>query len=129
MKRIAIGLVLAVLTFATHLQAQLGGVRPCGRGGLSLTIDRDWALITFALKVRGDNLRALQLAFQDAWDQRSELISAGGNRESLAEEMKKIQGVLDTSVRNVLIQDQMAIFESLRNRGGGGRSGGGRGGR
>ena len=32
------------------MQAQPGGVRPGGRGGPSLTIDRDWTLITFALK-------------------------------------------------------------------------------
>ena len=90
-------------------------------------------MICFAVKVRGDNLRALQLAYQDAWDQRSELMkgmSAGGDRAAMGEEMGKIQAMIDSSVRNILTQEQMNLFESLRNRGGG-RSGGGggRGGR
>ena len=128
MKKIAIVLVLVALSFAAYTQAQPGR-RGGGGGGSSLTIERDWALICFAVKVRGDNLRALQLAYQDAWDQRSELMkgmSAGGDRTAMGEAMGKIQAMLDTSVRNILTQEQMNLFEALRNQGGG-RSGGGRG--
>ena len=130
MKKIAVVLVLVALSFAAYTQAQPGRR---GGGGSSLTIERDWALICFAVKVRGDNLRALQLAYQDAWDQRSELMkgmSASGDRAAMGEEMGKIQAMIDTSVRNILTQEQMSLFESLRNQGGG-RSGGGggRGGR
>ena len=131
MKKIAVVLVLVALSFAAYTQAQPGR-RGGGGGGPSLTIERDWALVCFAVKVRGDNLRALQLAYQDAWDQRSELMKgmSAGDRAAMGEAMGKIQVTLDTSVRNILTQEQMNLFESLRNRGGG-RSGGGggRGGR
>ena len=128
MKKIAVVLVLVALSFAAYTQAQPGR-RGGGGGGPSLAIERDWALICFAVKVRGDNLRALQLAYQDAWDQRSELMkgmSTSGDRTAMGE----IQAMIDTSVRNILTQEQMDLFESLRNQGGG-RSGGGggRGGR
>ena len=78
MKKFAIILVLAVLSFAAYVQAQpgWGGGGRRGGGGPSLTIERDWALISFDLKVRGDNFRALKLAYQDAWDERKELIEA-----------------------------------------------------
>ena len=129
MKKIAVVLVLVALSFAAYTQAQPGRR---GGGGPSLTIERDWALVCFAVKVRGDNLRALQLAYQDAWDQRSELMKgmSAGDRAAMGEAMGKIQVTLDTSVRNILTQEQMNLFESLRNQGGG-RSGGGggRGGR
>ena len=128
MKKIAIVLVLVALSFAAYIEAQPGR-RGSGGGGPSLTIERDWALICFAVKVRGDNLRALKLAYQDAWDQRSELMkgmSAGGDRTAMGEAMGKIQAMLDTSVQNIMTQEQMSLFEALRNQGGG-RSGGGRG--
>ncbi len=127
MKKIAIVLVLVALSFAAYTQAQPGR-RGSGGGGSSLTIERDWALICFAVKVRGDNLRALQLAYQDAWDQRSELMKgmSAGDRAAMGEAMGKIQAMLDTSVQNIMTQEQMSLFESLRNQGGG-RSGGGRG--
>ena len=52
MKKIAVVLVLVALSFAAYTQAQPGR-RGGGGGGSSLTIERDWALICFAVKVRG----------------------------------------------------------------------------
>lgn len=132
MKKIAIVLVLAVLSFAAYVQAQPGGGGRRGGGGPSLTIERDWALITFGLKVRGDNLRALQYAYQDAWDQRKALMEAAatsGDRSQLGLEMGKIQGVVDASVKNILTQEQYALFEVMRKESRGGGGGGGRRGR
>lgn len=134
MKKIAIIFVLAALSFAAYVQAQpgWGGGGRRGGDGPALTIERDWAIISFDLKVRGDNLRALKLTYQDAWDERKELVAAAqesGDRSGLGEEMGRIQGVLDTSVGNILTEDQKTLFDELRSRGGGGRGGGGRGGR
>ena len=131
MKKIAIIFVLAALFFAAYVQAQpgWGGGGRRGGGGPALTIERDWAIISFDLKVRGDNLRALKLTYQDAWDERKKLVAAAqesGDRSGLGEEMGRIQGVLDTSVGNILTEDQKTRFEELRSRGGGGGDRGGR---
>ncbi len=129
MKKWTLLLVLLVVGWGAYVQAQQGGGR--GRGGMPLaTLERDWALLSFELKVGGDQAKALQLAYQAAWDQRREMMSGAGsgNPADTMELVGKIQGELDAAVNNILAPAQLDMFTSLKSRQGGGDDAG-RGGR
>lgn len=130
MNRLTWILALSLVLWSAYVQAQGRGGRG-GRGGMPLaTLDRDWALICFELKVGGDQLKALQLAFQDAWDQRKQLSSGmSGDPQSAMEKVGAVQGALDGAISNILSKEQFEMFESLKMRSGGGNSGGRGGGR
>lgn len=130
MKKWTLLLVLLLVGSGVYVEAQQrGGGR--GRGGAPLaTLERDWALLSFELKVGGDQAKALQLAYQSAWDQRKEMMRGAGsiNPADMMEQVGKIQGELDAAVNNILAPEQLDMFNGLKSRQGGG-DGGGRGGR
>ncbi len=130
MKKVSWILFMALIAWAAYVQAQGGGNRGRGRGGAPLaTLDRDWALICFELNVGGDQLKALQYAFQDAWDQRKELTRGmASDPQAAMEKVNAVQGKLDGAVINTLSKEQFELFESLKLRSGGDGGGGGRGG-
>ncbi len=130
MKKWTLLLVLLLVGSGVYVEAQQGRSR--GRGGAPLaTLERDWALLSFELKVGGDQAKALQLADQSAWDQRKEMMggAGSGNPADMMEQVGKIQGELDAAVNNILAPEQLDMFTSLKSRQGGGDAGerGGRG--
>ena len=125
MKKVSWILFATLIAWTAYVQAQSGGNRGRGRGGMPLaTLDRDWALICFELKVGGDRLKALQFAFQEAWDQRKELTSGmASDPQAAMEKVNAVQGALDGAVSNILSKEQFELFESLKMRSGGGEIG------
>ncbi|MFT5373352.1 MAG: hypothetical protein ACI906_000167 [Candidatus Latescibacterota bacterium] len=128
MKKWTLLLVVLAVGWGAYVQAQQRGGR--GRGGAPLAaLERDWALLSFELKVRGDQAKVLQLAYQVAWDQRKELVGGdrSGNPADMMEQVGTIQGELDGAVNNILAPEQLDMFNSLKLRQGGGGGPGGRG--
>ena len=80
MRKIAMLLVLILMGSTAYVQAQgRGGGRS---GGMPLaSLERDWAVLSFELDLKGDQMLALKLAYKDAWNQRKELLQSSSSEQ------------------------------------------------
>jgi hypothetical protein len=87
-------------------------------GGGMPSLEADWALLCFELKVEGKILEQLRAAYQGAWDQRRELAEeareGGMDRALIQEKMGPVQADLDKALRQFLTKEQFARLEQLR---------------
>ena len=114
MRKIAMLLVLILMGSTAYIQAQGRG---SGRsGGMPLaSLERDWAVLSFELDLKGDQMLALKLAFKDAWNQRKELLqSSSSNPSAMREAASTLQVDLDRAVNNILSSEQRDLFNGIK---------------
>jgi len=122
MKKLIVAGALLALGLAAYTQAQPGGGRMgAGRGmggGGAFMLESDWALICFELKVEKDAFTQLRAVYQQAWDQRREVMEqmqkGGMDRMMLMEEMAMIQEDLEIGYRKVLTEEEQQQLARLR---------------
>ena len=108
-------LVAAATSFAQRFGGG-GGRGQAGGGGM--TLESDWALISFELDVSPVTLGKLRPAYQKAWDQRSDLLGRMRNQEidraRVQDLMGNIQAELDAARNETLSEAQVARLVKLR---------------
>ncbi|MBT4980572.1 MAG: hypothetical protein HOL51_06090 [Gemmatimonadetes bacterium] len=114
MRKIAMLLVLILMGSTAYVQAQgRGGGRS---GGMPLaSLERDWAVLSFELDLKGDQMLALKLAYKDAWNQRKELLqSSSSDPSAMREAASTLQVDLDRAVNNILSSEQRDLFNGIK---------------
>ena len=130
MKKVAVILILILMGWTAYVQAQgRGGGRGRGGGMPLASLERDWAVLSFELDIKGDQMLARKLAYKDAWNQRKELLqSPSSDPSAMREAGAKLQVNLDGAVNNILSSEQRDLFNGIKAQQGQGQQGG-RGGR
>ena len=114
MRKIAMLLVLILMGSTAYVQAQgRGGGRS---GGMPLaSLERDWAVLSFELDLKGDQMLALKLAYKDAWNQRKELLqSSSSDPSAMREAASTLQVDFDRAVNNILSSEQRDLFNGIK---------------
>ena len=114
MRKIAMLLVLILMGSTAYVQAQgRGGGRS---GGMPLaSLERDSAMLSFELDLKGDQMLALKLAYKDAWNQRKELLqSSSSDPSAMREAASTLQVDLDRAVNNILSSEQRDLFNGIK---------------
>ena len=97
-----------------YVQAQgRGGGRS---GGMPLaSLERDWAMLSFELDLKGDQMLALKLAYKDAWNQRKELLqSSSSDPSAMREAASTLQVDLVRAVNDILSSEQRDLFNGIK---------------